>query len=495
MSSSASHPVTAWPSNVPELSTLLGIERYQTGRCSGSGLKKCTCENRVHKASCGAIDRLLAVIIQAGSLTESVLRHLPELAGLVLCRRAHQQQAGEKEESFRRILRTITQPSSNPAGSLHGETVPTSPVTNTPRTTRPAQQEPRAIPAVLPTTERPRRTDEPSPASSTQVVERARSQPPRDTTSTRQTPSRRDPPPASQHTFLPFGAPRSTLAINKTIKEKLLNPKLAHASREGYIYAFAFPTSHVITSLSPSPSREPTTVPYLKIGHSTNPENRLSRWAAQCGYTPRPRFAHPVPYAPTVERLVQLQLHNARRREVLCPVCGITHIEWFQVSLDEAEAAVARWRDWLRRKPYAAPGGRLTPYWAARLERVQLASEVAWEWFVSGLEMLTVRVLEVSEESAHDRPATPPAVYGPPVGDGSGEPLTVEDGAPVPGLATPRPQERTAEVAGAILRLSPADKRMLFEAVLALVERQPAGSGPGSALNTSPARPLIVATA
>jgi len=186
------------------------------------------------------------------------------------------------------------------------------------------------------------------------------------------------------------------LDTNRRIKN-YLNTASTDKFPNAYIYLFNLPPSHEIVLFSEeSCVRLNRSAPhFLKIGYSKDPVQRIATWTSKCKFEPNQPVSYKIQHAYMVERLVQLQLHNDRWREVKCPTptCQVNHNEFFYLSREEAKAAIKMWSNWLRLKPYTkvrkdGSGGGLKAYWAERLDMVKLDTEDDWEWFVEGREPL-----------------------------------------------------------------------------------------------------------
>ena len=182
---------------------------------------------------------------------------------------------------------------------------------------------------------------------------------------------------AESRSFDPYGPPRSTLDINKTIQNILLRP---HANAgEGYVYAFQHPDD-IALAQPPQPAAQPH---LIKIGRSKNHRARMRQTSKRCGYVPRTVFAYLMPRHAMVERVVHAQLHNSRLRDVGCVGCGTRHEEWFRVDVRRAEHVVALWKAFVECSPYDEQGAML-PAWRERLEQLDLGDADCWQRFVHG---------------------------------------------------------------------------------------------------------------
>ena len=97
----------------------------------------------------------------------------------------------------------------------------------------------------------------------------------------------------------------------------------------------------------------------VKIGLTTiGIKKRLQQWKAQCLKQPKLGFPSSsdeyikVPNVYRVEALVHAELKDRRRKELDCPGCGKTHIEWFEEPWPHAVEVIKRWSNWMRTQPY-----------------------------------------------------------------------------------------------------------------------------------------------
>ncbi|KAL8664868.1 MAG: hypothetical protein Q9202_002730 [Teloschistes flavicans] len=100
---------------------------------------------------------------------------------------------------------------------------------------------------------------------------------------------------------------------------------------------------------------------HVKIGATTRtPEERLQQWKKKCGHEAKLIFPEIeedrelIPHVFRVEKIIQAQLRNCRRKEVECRKCKTCHMEWFENSVPNAIALVRKWAAWMRTAPYEA---------------------------------------------------------------------------------------------------------------------------------------------
>ncbi|RMD43513.1 hypothetical protein DV735_g1621, partial [Chaetothyriales sp. CBS 134920] len=123
-----------------------------------------------------------------------------------------------------------------------------------------------------------------------------------------------------------------------------------------------------------SPARSPSSGPVpkrtlmVKIGRAQNVHRRMSQWTKQCGqnitlirYYPHHQSSLPrkAPCVTRVERLIHLELADARAPGEKCKQCGREHREWFMIEASRAglrglDEVVKRWVGWAERWAAAA---------------------------------------------------------------------------------------------------------------------------------------------
>ncbi|KAA8647046.1 GIY-YIG nuclease family protein [Aspergillus tanneri] len=96
----------------------------------------------------------------------------------------------------------------------------------------------------------------------------------------------------------------------------------------------------------------------VKIGYTGDVNVRLNQWERQCGkrlyvHFPREDTKEPLRHIFRVEKLIHAELRDYRKMEPKCPMCSMTHFEWFELdSVDIAVDVAKKWIDWMRQKPY-----------------------------------------------------------------------------------------------------------------------------------------------
>lgn len=218
---------------------------------------------------------------------------------------------------------------------------------------------------------------------------------------------------AERRSFIPYGAPKSTIEINNAIKELLLRP---HAGADGgYIYGFHHPDD-VALDRSPLPGGHEGRPNLIKIGRSKNYQARMRQITKSCGYVPHTVFAHRMPKHAMVERVVHAQLHNSRLRDIGCTGCGARHEEWFQVEAGRAEDLVALWKTFAESHAYDDQGEML-PVWRERLEQLDLGDADCWEGFVHGAALARTAAGSPQELEAETAPVGLPVGHTGPSSD------------------------------------------------------------------------------
>jgi T5orf172 domain len=149
------------------------------------------------------------------------------------------------------------------------------------------------------------------------------------------------------------------------------------AKRDGYVYIFIRPDDPKL----------------VKIGYTEkSPEGRVATWGKGCCYAARRMFdTGKIPHAWLVERLVQIQLKQYRKREQRCKwkaMCPTKHTEWYEVGVQEARQTIELWADWVTQSRPWGSDGYLTSEWMSLLNKYRLAlkgpdrDEKMWERWV-----------------------------------------------------------------------------------------------------------------
>jgi hypothetical protein len=129
---------------------------------------------------------------------------------------------------------------------------------------------------------------------------------------------------------------------NKTVTEALMSLhakplSLESGSKTGFIYIYWYPGNFG----------------HVKIGYSErlNPDERLKEWSKQCKHEVEGYKHFKVHHMRRVESLVHTELKDHRRTEV-CPGCGKTHKEWFEVEAEFAAQVIEKYQLWATTQPY-----------------------------------------------------------------------------------------------------------------------------------------------
>lgn len=351
--------VATWPSDAAELRGLLGIKSPPGLKCHGTTRKGEPCKSPVSKESASNIEVLLRQIVAD---TGSVVRAgalLDRLAGLVLCKRFHQNLSQGFLQRWTLLLKALGAGGEEESDGLE--------VGGTTGADQEKSDETSYDDGTM--------TDTWTDAVNIKLEHTAATKPISSLDSskpilhdTKVIPAN---PPADKHTFEPFGKPKTTLQLNQSIK-KLLQRRLRTTERpgsQGFLYVYTFPTRYRLRT------------PHLKIGHARDVAGRMARWKRQCGYEPSLLSCFSAELHVKVERLVHAQLWDRRRRETCCPVCGRAHLEWFEVKETTASGLISLWSYWSRLEPYDEEG-ELKGEWRERLEEVDLEDSECWNDFV-----------------------------------------------------------------------------------------------------------------
>lgn len=163
--------------------------------------------------------------------------------------------------------------------------------------------------------------------------------------------------------FNPYQAKWSSNAsITKDLRSKIIKPLSEADKKEGYVYIF-WDQQHF---------------GMVKIGRTDDLGQRLKQWSRQCKTTyhyhqsSRDGTLFKVPHIQRVERLIQIELVNCRKKR-RCEGCGKTHIEWFDIDEAKAVQVYQKWRDWIMKRPYAEDH---TGEWTIRPDVLDTLSKV-----------------------------------------------------------------------------------------------------------------------
>ncbi|KAI4169728.1 MAG: hypothetical protein LQ343_005469 [Gyalolechia ehrenbergii] len=145
--------------------------------------------------------------------------------------------------------------------------------------------------------------------------------------------------------FVPYDAKGQSMISTENFVGGAITAKLGKREIEkaGHIYIYGVPGNFG----------------HSKIGVTSRPvEVRLREWERKCGYETYLDFAtsqvdqEPIPHVYRVEKIVQAQLRNCRKKEIKCTRCGECHRELFEVFKEAAIAEVLKWSAWMRSNPY-----------------------------------------------------------------------------------------------------------------------------------------------
>jgi hypothetical protein len=111
---------------------------------------------------------------------------------------------------------------------------------------------------------------------------------------------------------------------------------------------------------------------FVKIGYTTrSPETRHEEWKLSCNREPKSLFEGSiVPNARRVEALCHAELDYCRTR-VYCTGCSIQHIEWFEMTPDDAISVIQKWSKWMESNPYTETLSESGVKWALKAEEVK----------------------------------------------------------------------------------------------------------------------------
>ncbi|EFQ28348.1 uncharacterized protein GLRG_03492 [Colletotrichum graminicola M1.001] len=386
-----------WPQTLADLQACLSAPLGSCTSCQGRSKTKPTCKNPISKNSRERISSVVLDILDSGSLS-SAARHLERLASLVLCRRWHQKQAADKTAEWERRIREFLELKGDgeqeggkgeAKAESEGRRSRTATVSvkatgsyvakpsNTGRLSvadgvdlKPVMEK-RLLSLVVKHETVKEEDDEYKPR-----LESIPFNPLPSKTAIYPSPVKKP----TVHTFTPYyQRPLSTREINIAIIEKLLAPE-EKAVGTGYIYGYKLPKAHT-TALGTDTDR------MIKIGYTKNCKRRMQEWQSKCHYIPDVVFAPPALHYIKLEKVVHLHLANERRWDMKCAGCraenGKTtnHKEFFEVDAEKARAVVGMWAAWADLRPFDQEG-RLTAYWAARLDALDLDDDGCWDKFV-----------------------------------------------------------------------------------------------------------------
>ena len=97
---------------------------------------------------------------------------------------------------------------------------------------------------------------------------------------------------------------------------------------------------------------------FVKIGYtSRSTETRHREWSFDCNRDSKSLYPIPsasatfIPNASRVEALCHAELYH-RKIRIYCHGCLKQHVEWFEISPEDAIAVVQKWSKWMTTRPY-----------------------------------------------------------------------------------------------------------------------------------------------
>ncbi|KAH8597513.1 hypothetical protein B0O99DRAFT_684830 [Bisporella sp. PMI_857] len=148
---------------------------------------------------------------------------------------------------------------------------------------------------------------------------------------------------------------------------------------------------------------------YIKVGVAKDVEARMQQWANSCHYTPKVILKISVSHAFRVERLIQLHLQGARFRETLVnglcnsgKGCPRKHQEWFKIGIERLRKVFAVWKRFMESEPYDEKYS-LKPCWQKHLKNPDLCLNpdpwLHWlERILDGNSVIAVKREEANDE-------------------------------------------------------------------------------------------------
>lgn len=116
---------------------------------------------------------------------------------------------------------------------------------------------------------------------------------------------------------------------------------------------------------------------FVKIGYTTrNPATRHEEWKLSCNREPKSLYESSiVPNARRIEALCHAELDYCRTR-VYCTGCSIQHIEWFEMTPDDAISVIQKWSKWMESNPYAETSPESGVKWALKSEEMKKLDDI-----------------------------------------------------------------------------------------------------------------------
>lgn len=366
----------------------LGITTKSPIQCHGRGKRIDHCGNWISRSNGERIGVISRELAGDWCLSNTVLKVLEELSGLVMCQLWHQDQAPSKLKEWITIME-YKEASKKPQfynSAVHPQTpirqstrystidtpeTQTSPVWTSPRRSRTPLSTATTPDSILPSGSPTHpltgaRHREQSCVSPTPISSRTRS-------NINNGPDQSAASATNSFSFEPLSTTKSPLKAAEYVMEKIKEKISTRELLSGFVYGFRRPGCDLI-----------------KIGTTTTKvAERMRRIATQCNYTPIVVFEVATKYAMKVEHLVHRQLYRQNRRECMIDSlcnggrgCASRHKEWFEgVSDMYAEAVVRAWVRWINLEPYDAEGF-LKPAWIiqTKLFNLNATGDIWMRW-------------------------------------------------------------------------------------------------------------------
>ncbi|KAL7952480.1 T5orf172 domain-containing protein [Trichoderma compactum] len=113
-----------------------------------------------------------------------------------------------------------------------------------------------------------------------------------------------------------------------------------------------------------------------KLGDLKNGFIYLYTWKLSCNREPKPLYESSiVPNARRIEALCHAELDYCRT-SVHCTGCSIQHIEWFEMTPDDAVLVIQKWSKWMESHPYTETLPESGVKWTLKAEEVKKLDDV-----------------------------------------------------------------------------------------------------------------------
>jgi hypothetical protein len=393
----------------------LQIDKGDHLKCHGYTVRHNRCTQPLSQPTCGRIDNIVESLTSSYSVIsdkDDITHILAELAGLVMCRGYHKNQAPELSkkwlqkmvdfavsaevdgESFGQDEQTHNPSTPNRKRGSRFDPVMPPTIDDSPESTissmwsrypksrfttpgtSPHQSTSRELQNTSPLSSKAGatyRTESllgdsdvkhpiPDSQSHTSVVRKLFTQQSSNSRKATLRTSRIESPRQTILAFVPFPI-QSTEKMLETIYDVISRPLSEQHRKPGYIYGF---------------QRENNG--HIKIGVTKDVEARMRQWANSCHYEPKILLKIAVPHAFRVERLIQLHLQNERFRENLVDGlcnsgsgCPSKHQEWFKVGLERVQKVIGIWKRFMESEPYDEKYA-LKSWWKQHLKKIHLCS-------------------------------------------------------------------------------------------------------------------------